>query len=182
MSESSAEESPLDVSALKDLMEKLQIRPPEYLDTDSLISNVCEKVIEDEGTDSLEKEAAKLEQKVIRIILSGKGSELLKPNSGQSVEVGGHHICVGCSERAESGYNVWQWHGHIMLFDDEDGFRLEYVYGNYFQKLKKDERDTEEEEEEGLLSENSVLRELMEKADEINARILCRNIALAAKR
>ncbi|KAH9311082.1 hypothetical protein KI387_026117, partial [Taxus chinensis] len=167
----SSPKSPLDAASLSDLMEKLQMRPP-YLDTDALISKACDKVIEDEGKPKLAKEAAKLEQKIIRIILSGKG-DTLKPNSGQSVEVGENHICVGCTERPESNYRVWQWHGHIMLFDEEKGFRLEYIYGNYFQRLSN--------EKPVKRPESSVLQELIEKADDVNARILCRNINLASK-
>lgn len=171
----SSPKSPLDASRLSNMMEKLQVRPP-YLDTDALISNAWDKVIEDECKSKLAKETAKLEQKIVRMILSGKGDEL-KPNSGQSVEVGEHHICVGCTEKPESGYRVWQWHGHIMLYDEEKGFRLEYIYGNYFQRLQATEEKAGDED-----AENSVLRELMEKADEVNARILCRNINLASKR
>lgn len=172
----SSPKSPLDASRLSSMMEKLGISLP-YLDTNALISNACDKVIEDECKTKIAKETAKLEQKIVRIILSGKGEDL-KPNSCQSVEVGGHHICVANSEKPDSGYRVWQWHGHIMLYDEEKGFRLEYIYGNYFQRLEpiSDNADAEKD------AENSVLRELMEKADEVNARILCRNINLASKR
>lgn len=171
----SSPKSPLDASRLSSMMERLGIRPP-YLDTDALISNACDKVIEDECKSKIAKETAKLEQKIVRMILSGKGDEL-KPNSCNSVEVGGHHICVATTEKPESGYRVWQWHGHIMIYDEEKGFRLEYIYGNYFQRLEAEENVEAEKD-----AENSVLRELMEKADEVNARILCRNIHLASKR
>ena len=62
------------------MMEKLEVLHP-YLDTDALISNACDKYIEDECNSKLAKEMEKLEQKIVCIILSGKGDEL-KPNSG----------------------------------------------------------------------------------------------------
>ena len=76
----------------------------------------------------------KLKQKIIRIILSDKGDEL-KPNSCQSVEVGGHHICVSNSDKSKYSYNVWQWNDHIMLYNEEKGLFLKYIYDNYFQRL-----------------------------------------------
>jgi hypothetical protein len=78
----------------------------------------------------------------------------------------------------ESGYRIWKLHGHIMLYDEEKGFRLEYIYDNFFQRLEEVDDNVEAEND----AENSVLRELMEKADEVNSRILCRNINLASKR
>lgn len=139
------------------MMERLGIHPP-YLDTDAMISNACDKVIEDECKSNIAKETEKLEQKIVHMILSGKGDEL-KPNSCNFVEVSGHHICVATTKKAESGYCVWQWHGHIMLYDEEKGFRLEYIYGNYFQRLEVEENVEVEKD-----PENSVLREMMKKS------------------
>ena len=76
----------------------------------------------------------KLKQKIIRIILSDKGDEL-KPNSYQSIEGGGHHICVSKSEKSESSYRVWNWNDYIMLYNEEKGLFLKYIYDNYFQRL-----------------------------------------------
>ena len=159
-------------------MEALQRRTP-YSDTDSLISKACDKVIEDEGKSELAREQAKLEQKIIRIILSGK-QDTLKANSGQSVTVGDHPICVGCQERPEAGYRVWEWHGHIMVHDDEKGYKAEYIYGNYFQRVAAGEEKTHEDKENA--AGVAGLQSLMEKSDEVNARILCRNMNLASKR
>ncbi|KAI8574731.1 hypothetical protein RHMOL_Rhmol01G0377100 [Rhododendron molle] len=69
----------------------------------------------------LAKEESKLEKAIIRTILSGK-TDTLKPNSGQAVTVNEHHICVGFHRDAGSEYRVWEWHGHVMLFDEENGY------------------------------------------------------------
>jgi len=88
--------SPLDATRVSSIMERLGIRPP-YTDTDALISNACDKVIEDECKSKIDKEIAKLEQKIVCMMLSGKGDEL-KPNSYNSVKDGEHHICVATME------------------------------------------------------------------------------------
>uniref|UniRef100_A0A6V7QT20 Uncharacterized protein n=1 Tax=Ananas comosus var. bracteatus TaxID=296719 RepID=A0A6V7QT20_ANACO len=104
---------------------------------------------EERNRRALAKEEAKLEREIIRIVHSGDFLEALKPNSGQSVSIGDHNICVGFHEDPGSEYRVWEWHGHVMLFDEEEGYSAEYIYGNYFERLagkkggnrgKKDER------------------------------------------
>ncbi|KAK3000355.1 hypothetical protein RJ639_021392 [Escallonia herrerae] len=124
---------------------------------------------DDEDNDSdktqLAKEESRLEKEVIRTILCGK-AETLKPNSGQAVSVGEHHICVGFHEETGSDYRVWEWHGHIMLFDEENGYTLEYIYGNCFEKVvpkavgvvKRDDDEKEEEKEEGEFGVEGVDR------------------------
>ncbi|KAM3314122.1 hypothetical protein ACQJBY_033154 [Aegilops geniculata] len=82
----------------------------------------------------LSREEAKLEKEIVRMVLAGDG-DALKPNSGQSVAVGDHHVCVGFHDEAGGEYRVWEWHGHVMLFDDEDGYSAEYIYGNHFEPL-----------------------------------------------
>ncbi|CAL4913848.1 unnamed protein product [Urochloa decumbens] len=83
----------------------------------------------------LSREEAKLEKEIVRMVLAGEAEEKLKPNSGQSVAVGDHHLCVGFHDEAGGEYRVWEWHGHVMLFDDEDGYSAEYIYGNHFEPL-----------------------------------------------
>ncbi|KAK2997577.1 hypothetical protein RJ639_026058 [Escallonia herrerae] len=139
----------------------------ESLLLDSL--NLSDNDDEDNDSDKtqLAKEESRLEKEIIRTILSGK-AETLKPNSGQAVSVGEHHICVGFHEETGSDYRVWEWHGHIMLFDEENGYTPEYIYGNYFEKLvgkavgvvKKDDDEKEEEKEEEKVG-NLGLRELI---------------------
>ncbi|XP_075517339.1 uncharacterized protein LOC142551808 [Primulina tabacum] len=133
----------------------------------------------------LAKEEAKLEKEIIRTILSGE-IEKLNPNSGQAVAIGGHHICVGFHEETGSDYRVWEWHGHIMLFDEENGYTPEYIYGNYFEKVvagkmkvKKnkvsgdvDKNEKEAEEKVG----NMGLKELIDYVEMGSSRILHRNL------
>ncbi|KAL5210316.1 hypothetical protein ABZP36_005939 [Zizania latifolia] len=102
---------------------------------------------------TLAREEAKLEKEIVRLVLAGEAEEALKPNSGQSVAVGDHHVCVGFHDEAGGDYRVWEWHGHVMIFDDEDGYSAEYIYGNHFEPLaaataraKKKEKEKREKE------------------------------------
>lgn len=100
----------------------------------------------------LAREESKLEKEIVRMVLAGDG-DTLKPNSGQSVAVGDHHVCVGFHDDTGGEYRVWEWHGHVMLFDDEDGYSAEYIYGNHFEPLaaataraKKKEKEKREKD------------------------------------
>ncbi|KAA8518867.1 hypothetical protein F0562_016359 [Nyssa sinensis] len=127
-------------------MGRLQIRPPNLHSAPFLAQNLEDLLFDvnnlsdngggddDDNKTQLAKEESKLEKEIIRTILSGK-TETLKPNSGQAVTIGEHHICVGFHEETDSDYRVWEWHGHIMLFDEENGYTPEYIYGNYFERV-----------------------------------------------
>ncbi|RWR81658.1 FK506-binding protein 5-like protein [Cinnamomum micranthum f. kanehirae] len=80
-------------------------------------------------------EEAKVEEKILRIINSGDG-DLLRPNSGQPVTIGGHSICVGFRDEMGSEYRVWEWHGHVSTRDEDNCYSLEYIFGNYFEKRR----------------------------------------------
>ncbi|OWM64605.1 hypothetical protein CDL15_Pgr020572 [Punica granatum] len=195
---------------LQTLMGRLQIRPPQPSSAAAashhpLISQSLEDLLfdavnnlsdldddddedDDYGTDSktqLAREESKLEKEIIKVILAGN-TDSLKPNSGQAVTIGEHHICVGFHEETGSEYRVWEWHGHIMLFDEEEGYMPEYIYGNYFERLKgkprrgveavkdKEEEEVEKKEEEQV--GNLGLRELIDGGESAGAaRILHRN-------
>lgn len=197
--------SSLDNLLLQTMMGRLQLRAPinNPLVTQSLEDFLLTDLGDDdddnegeetfEGQSELAREEAKLEREVIKIILSGNGESVLMPNSGQAVSVRDHHICVGFQDEEGSGYRVWEWHGHIMAFDEEFGYNPEYIYGNYFQWFKArpfsvaavadaraDVEKEEEEEEEKL--ENQGLRELIDSKDSADARILHRNINAASPR
>ncbi|GMY14600.1 hypothetical protein FCV25MIE_09839 [Fagus crenata] len=190
---------------LQTLMGRLQIRPP----TNPFHSQSLEDLLfeaanlsdddnddddeNDENNSSktqLAKEESKLEKEIVRVILSGK-TDSLKPNSGQAVTIGEHHICVGFHEETGSDYRVWEWHGHIMLFDEENGYTPEYIYGNYFERLlvksrgveeeKEEEQEQEQEEKEEKVS-NLGLRELIDAGDSNGARILHRNVNAGSPR
>ncbi|XP_044499243.1 uncharacterized protein LOC123220739 [Mangifera indica] len=186
------------------LMGRLQIRPPNgnvsspYLSQQSLEDLLLDAAnLSDSSTDDdlnrtqLSKEESKLEKQIIKIILSGE-IESLKPNSGQAVTIGEHHICVGYHEEKDSEYRVWEWHGHLMLFDEENGYSPEYIYGNYFERLQgkvtrgsgvveKEKADKEEEEEEVKVG-NFGLRELIDSTDTNAGRILHRNMNKSSPR
>ncbi|KAH0995518.1 hypothetical protein GBA52_019382 [Prunus armeniaca] len=146
---------------------------------------------DDENKTQLAKEESKLEKDIIRVILSGK-TDSLKPNSGQAVTIGEHHICVGFHEETGSDYRVWEWHGHIMLFDEENGYTPEYIYGNYFERLigkartgssgARVEEEAKEEEEDKEQVGNLGLRELIDGGDSSQGRILHRNINAGSSR
>ncbi|KAG1365741.1 hypothetical protein COCNU_12G007410 [Cocos nucifera] len=189
----SSSSSAFDQFVLQSLMDRLQLRPP-YLDTNSFLSHSLDDFLlreqlrtdgdddedaEEEEDDQLNaffgdgarhrrllaKEEARLEKEIIKIVHSANAKETLKANSGQSVAIGDHNICVGAHEEPGSEYRVWEWHGHIMLFDEENGYSAEYIYGNYFEKLPdKKGGSKEEEDEEGTkvkAGANSGLRDLI---------------------
>ncbi|KAI8560446.1 hypothetical protein RHMOL_Rhmol04G0255900 [Rhododendron molle] len=201
---------------LQALMGRLQIGPPpNHLHSSSspLLNQTLEDLIFDATTNQLSlsdtdddydetdnhhsnsnktqlaKEESKLEKDVIKTILSGD-IETLKPNSGQAVAIGDHHICVGFHRESDSDYRVWEWHGHIMLFDEENGYTPEYIYGNYFERMprgkvvvgveKSDEREKNEESEKGDECDKEMgnlgLRELIGSGDSGSGRILHRNL------
>ncbi|XVF76596.1 hypothetical protein PTKIN_Ptkin13bG0278400 [Pterospermum kingtungense] len=186
---------------LQTLMGRLQIRPPNtnnpFLNQsleDLLLdaANLSDSDSDDTNKTQLAKEESKLEKEIIRIILSGK-TDPLKPNSGQAVTVNDHHICITFHEEEGSDYRVWEWHGHIMLFDEENGYTPEYIYGNYFERLQgkpffaraKEEKEEEvaEEEEEDEKVANLGLRELIDGAGVSGrGRILHRNINAGSQR
>ncbi|KAJ4970581.1 hypothetical protein NE237_003680 [Protea cynaroides] len=176
----------LDSLFLQTMMGRLQLRSP-YLHTNSYLSQSLEEfitdtsAIADDGVDTnrtpLAIEESKVEKEIIRIILSGN-TESLKPNSGQSVTIFEHHICVGFHEETSSDYRVWEWHGHIMLFDEENGYSPEYIYGNYFERapLLKPAVDTAKDEEKEERGGSLGLRELIDGGDSVGGRILHRNM------
>lgn len=86
---------------------------------------------------NLQRETSALSENIIRIITSGNWESLL-PNSGSSVEVGSHQVCVSYDVESSAEYRTWEWQGHILLYDyEEEMYAPEYVYGNYFEPLFK---------------------------------------------
>ncbi|KAJ8533955.1 hypothetical protein K7X08_007279 [Anisodus acutangulus] len=193
---------------LQSLMNRLQLHPPPpFLSPQSLedllfnnLPSSFSSSDDDENddvynpTDSsskshLSKEETRLEKQIIRTILTGK-IESLKPNSGQAVTIGEHHICVGFHEDPGSDYRVWEWHGHVMLFDEENGYTPEYIYGNYFERVsvkltkKKEEEEEKEVEKEEAKVGNLGLKELIESGESNSdeGRILRRNMNAGSPR
>ncbi|XP_077215506.1 uncharacterized protein LOC143850083 [Tasmannia lanceolata] len=98
----------------------------------------------------LANEEWKLEKENIRIIDSGK-TETLNPNSPQGVTIRDHHIYIAFCDEWDLDHQVWQWHGHIILFDDQNGYMCEYFYGHYDERVDfkfggNDKNENDEEE------------------------------------
>jgi hypothetical protein len=119
----------VDALFLQNLMSRVQLRPP-FLDTNSFLTQDLDDFLlnefaalsaaagasdddddeEDEDGEfsggearrrrMLAREEAKLEKEIVRMVLAGKAEEKLKPNSGQSVAIGDHHLCVGFHNEA----------------------------------------------------------------------------------
>ncbi|BBN07084.1 hypothetical protein MPTK1_4g00860 [Marchantia polymorpha subsp. ruderalis] len=106
---------------------------------------------ETDARSRLAQEEAAIENKIVDWILDGEWQSL-RPNSGISVEVRGSHVCVDYHE--ESGYRVWEWHGHCMMYEEGEGYCPEYIYGNYFEPLIEEEEY--EEYDYGPLALNST--------------------------
>lgn len=200
--------SPMDHLLMQSLMNRLHLRSPSSDDSpNSLFRDLFPQLSDDrfplsddESADTsdlsaenrrrcmIAKEEAKLEREIIRIIRAGNAEEALKANSGQSVSVGEHNICVGVHEEAAGNYRVWEWHGHIMMFDEEDGFNAEYVYGNHFERLPdkkgkhgKEEGDVEEEAEPrgGTSGLKDLIGDLKDSSANGKGRVLHRNFLAA---
>ncbi|KAH0912011.1 hypothetical protein HID58_035332, partial [Brassica napus] len=173
--------SNMDNLLLQTLLGRLQIRPPLLSQSlEDLLFKPDDSDVDDDGDDrsSLDREEARLEKELIRVIVSGR-VDSLKPNSGQAVTVNEHHICVGFHEDEESDYRVWEWHGHIMLFDEENGYTPEYIYGNYFERLPVKLPKKKEAKE----VENLGLRELIDGGDAAaRGRVVHRNINIGSSR
>ncbi|CAN8279167.1 unnamed protein product [Cochlearia groenlandica] len=191
MSSFNGNNSNIDNLLIQTLLGRLQIRPPNSHFLSQSLDDLLFKSDESDGDEdgdghsNLDREESKLEKELIRVIVSGR-SDSLKPNSGQAVTVNEHHICVGFHEDEESDYRVWEWHGHIMLFDEDNGYTPEYIYGNYFERLpvklpkqrvddKKKKKEMKEDE-----VENLGLRELIDGGDAARGRVLHRNITIGS--
>ncbi|PKA61884.1 hypothetical protein AXF42_Ash008716 [Apostasia shenzhenica] len=200
--------SPIDHLLVQSLMSRLQLRPHSPSSDaphNSLLREIFPQLSEDAFSASdddlidsdfdssdlsdgsrrrraIAMEEAKLEKEIIRIVRSGNAEEVLKANSGQSVSVGEHNVCIGVHEETGGHYRVWEWHGHIMMFDEEEGFSAEYVYGNYFERLQDKKVGTNEEnegEEEDQRSGSSGLKDLIGNFEDTSSngkgRVLHRN-------
>lgn len=96
-------------------------------------SGIRSKLVQEETT---------LEDRIVDLIQDGQW-DLLQPNSGKSIVIGdGKSVSVSYQEEPGSGYRTWEWHGHVMVYEDGEGYMPEYVYGNYFEPLE-DEHDSD---------------------------------------
>lgn len=84
-------------------------------------------------------EEMEVRREIIRTILSGNTTSL-QPNSGQPVMIRGHNICIGWHDERGSDFRAWEWHGHVMTHDEEKGYLLEYIFGDYFERIPERHR------------------------------------------
>ncbi|KAK6140317.1 hypothetical protein DH2020_025954 [Rehmannia glutinosa] len=162
---------------LQSLMSRLQLRPPNFQGLpppfsaaksleDLLLSEMLLNLSESDSDSENDYSA------------SSSKTQLAKEESKLEKEI----------EETGSDYRVWEWHGHIMLFDEENGYTPEYIYGNYFERLaqprekmkneatKKSSGDDDEKEKETEKVGNVGLKELIECGESGSGRILHRNI------
>ncbi|RWR81666.1 FK506-binding protein 5 [Cinnamomum micranthum f. kanehirae] len=91
--------------------------------------------LDESGLGYVANEEAKVEGEIVHTILYGNTASL-QPNSGKPVTIRGHNICIGFNDERGSDYRVWEWHGHIMTYDEENRYTLEYIHGNYFERRR----------------------------------------------
>ncbi|XP_058740210.1 uncharacterized protein LOC131612434 [Vicia villosa] len=144
----------LDTMFLRHLIGRLQVHDSDNQLTDEDFISDEEEELEYENEDDkhrpyqddrireIYEEESRIEAEVVYRILNGK-SHTLKPNSGETVMIRESSIAVGFHVDEEEGeYVVWEWHGHIPRYTEEHQFSLEYIYGNYFQRVVPGERPT----------------------------------------
>lgn len=126
-----------EISPLSKAMEALEI-PPFSLDASAINLDMPESRLGTSIRSKLVEEETTLEDMIVDLILDGQW-EVLQPNSGKSVVLGdGKSVSVSYQEEPGSGYRTWEWHGHVMVYEDGEGYVPEYVYGNYFEPLESD--------------------------------------------
>ncbi|CAK8543752.1 unnamed protein product [Lathyrus sativus] len=143
----------LDTMFLHHLLRSLQVQDSDNQVTDeNFISEEEEQEYEyeddkprpyqDDGLQTIYQEESRIEAEVVYRILNGE-SHTLKPNSGETVMIRESSIAVRFHVEEEEGeYIVWEWHGHIPRYTEDHQFSLEYIYGNYFQRIVTEERAT----------------------------------------
>ncbi|XXG89726.1 hypothetical protein AAC387_Pa12g1659 [Persea americana] len=97
----------------------------------SLLSND----LYDSGMAYVANEEWEVERLIVRSIVAG-GTASLQPNSGQPITIRGHNITVGFHDERGSNHRVWEWHGHVMTYDEMNGYSLEYIHGYYFERMQ----------------------------------------------
>ncbi|RWR75682.1 FK506-binding protein 5 [Cinnamomum micranthum f. kanehirae] len=87
------------------------------------------------GLGCVAKEGVKIEGEIIRIILSSD-TDSLRPNSVQPIPIYGHNICIRFHNERGSEHWVWECHGHVMTYDENNSLSLEYIFGIYFERRR----------------------------------------------
>ncbi|XP_058775526.1 uncharacterized protein LOC131649786 [Vicia villosa] len=151
---SSSSVNRLDIMFLLYLMCKFQVQDSDnqFTDDDYIYDKEEEKLefeieddklcpYQDEGLRAIYQEESRIEAEVVYRILNSK-AHTLKPNSGQTIMIRESSIAVEFRVDEEGEHIVWEWHGHIPRYTEEHKFSLEYIYGNYFQRIVHEEGHT----------------------------------------
>ena len=89
---------------------------------------------DESGLGYVAREETKIEGEIIRIIISGV-TDSLRPNSGQPIPIYGHNSCIGFHDERGSEHRVWECHGHVTTYDENNCRSLEYSFRNYIERL-----------------------------------------------
>ena len=89
---------------------------------------------DDFGMGYMAGEEVEVEREIVATIIAGNITSL-RPNSGEPIMIRGHNISVGYHNERGSNYRVWEWHGHIMTYDELNGLSLDYIHGYYHERI-----------------------------------------------
>ena len=90
--------------------------------------------LDDFGLGYMAGEEVEVEREIVATIIAGNITSL-RPNSGEPIMIRGHNISVGYHNERGSNYRVWEWHGHIMTYDELNGLSLDYIHGYYHERI-----------------------------------------------
>jgi hypothetical protein len=112
---------------------------PVFVDSSAIDMDMPKKMMCDALRTKLAEEEAALEDMIVDLIVDEQW-EILLPNSGRSVVLGDRKsVSVFYNEDSGSAYRTWEWHGHVMVYEDGEGYVPEYIYGNYFEPLENED-------------------------------------------
>ncbi len=112
---------------------------PVFVDSSAIDMDMPKKMMCDALRTKLAEEEAALEDMIVDLIVDEQW-EILLPNSGRSVVLGDRKsVSVFYTEDSGSAYRTWEWHGHVMVYEDGEGYVPEYIYGNYFEPLENED-------------------------------------------
>ncbi|XXG59519.1 hypothetical protein AAC387_Pa04g1590 [Persea americana] len=89
---------------------------------------------DDFGMRYMAGEEVEVEREIVATIIAGNSTSL-PPNSGEPIMIHGNNISVGYHDERGSNYRVWEWHGHIMTYDELNGVSLNYIQGYYHESI-----------------------------------------------
>ena len=130
------------------------------------------------------KEERTIEREIIKAIITRK-LDPLKPYSRQSVPIGEHYVCISYHKDSNSSCRVWEWHGHVVFYNDGNGYMQECMYGNYFERMMMTRevfRDESDEEDESNEQRNLGLGDLISSLSLNDGHLFSRNMGSNSRR